>query len=210
MAVSHFSEKKWKCLSIGLAAVLALGFSFPQAFAEAKDKVIFRDNGSFTYTFWQDETADGSLSTTSLFVSDSSVGTDVFLSRSISNPDGTFIDTFGFAFTTEDVLTISKKLDAASLSPIEMEIQTCTFVQDSYDCTSDTVTIQADWTGIGDVVKTTSKSNISTPDFKVKFSQTSTFGHGTATASIDDEDLGESIYAELGKFKRVEMQSGSL
>ena len=91
-----------------------------------------------------------------------------------------------------------------------MEIQTCTFVEDSYDCTSDTVTIQADWTGTGDIVKTTSKNNITTPDFKVRFSQTSTFGHGIATASIDDEGLGESSYAELGKFKRVEMQSGNL
>jgi hypothetical protein len=33
MANSHFSEKKWKYVSIGLMAVLAVGFSFPQAFA---------------------------------------------------------------------------------------------------------------------------------------------------------------------------------
>jgi len=33
MANSQLSEKKWKYVSLGLMAVLALGFSFPQAFA---------------------------------------------------------------------------------------------------------------------------------------------------------------------------------
>jgi hypothetical protein len=33
MATSHSYEKKWKYVSIGLMAVLAVGFSFPQAFA---------------------------------------------------------------------------------------------------------------------------------------------------------------------------------
>ncbi|WP_415280660.1 hypothetical protein [Candidatus Nitrososphaera sp. FF02] len=33
MANSHSYEKKWKYVSIGLMAVLAVGFSFPQAFA---------------------------------------------------------------------------------------------------------------------------------------------------------------------------------
>lgn len=39
MATSHFSEKKWKYVSIGLMAVLALGFSFPQAFAHVTSDV---------------------------------------------------------------------------------------------------------------------------------------------------------------------------
>lgn len=35
MANSHFSEKKWKYLSVALMGILATGFLFPQAFAAA-------------------------------------------------------------------------------------------------------------------------------------------------------------------------------
>jgi hypothetical protein len=40
MATSHFSEKRWKYVSIGLMAVLAVGFSFPQAFAAPIDTAL--------------------------------------------------------------------------------------------------------------------------------------------------------------------------
>jgi hypothetical protein len=211
MANSHsYAEKKWKCVSIGLIVVLAAGLSFQQAFAEPKDKIILRDNGSFAYGFWYSETPDGAATYSSLFVSETSRSTDVVLSRQIYSPDGTFTDVFGFASTTEDVFDIANKLGAASLSPIEMEVQTCTFVGESYDCTFDTETIQADWTGTGDIVKTTSKSSFVAPDFKVKFRQSTLFQQATATSSIGEEDLGESNYGELGRFKSVEMQSGNL
>lgn len=211
MANSHsYAEKKWRCVSIGLIAVLVAGFSFPQAFAEPKDRITFRDNGFFADAFWYNEMPDGTLTYSSLFVSETSRGTDIFLSSQTYSPDGTFTDVFGFTFTTEDVFSIDRKLDAASLSPIEMEVQSCTFVEDDYDCTFDTVEIQANWNGTGNILKTTSKSSFTAPDFKVRFSQSTSFQQATAIASIGDEDLGESSFAELGKFKSTEMQSGNL
>ncbi len=195
-------------VAFALLAALPAMTNLQAAYAEPKDKIILRDNGSFADASWYDETPEGVATYTSLFVAETSKGTDIYVSKFVSNPDGTYTDTFGYAFTKDDVFNISAKLKTASLSPTDIEVYVCTYDGVDYYCDFDTITVQADWTGVGDIQKTRYKSSFTTDDFKVRFSETTSFRQATATGSINDDSLGDSDYAELGKFKRAEMQSG--
>lgn len=193
-------------VAFALLAALPAMTNLQSAYAEPKDKIILRDNGSFANAFWHEEAPDGTIIDTALFVSETERGTDIFLDRFFVAPDGTFTSQFGYVFTTEDVFDISKKLQTATLSPINIEVFTC----GEFDCTSEILTVDAQWTGVGELTKTKFKSSFTSENFRVKFSESTSFRQATATGTIGEQSLGDSIFAELGSFKRAEMQSGQL
>lgn len=167
--------------------------------AEAFDsKSTYRTNGMAAYADWFEET-DGVDTYTSIQATTSNDGTDIYVGIYSYDEFGNFLsDKWGYMFTQEDVFTIDKKLNSATLS-VNIDL---------YDWNTDTVDnvpIEAQWTGEGDVMKSSSKYISKYGDFMWKFSDNTLYREATATGSINKEYLGTSDYGQLVKFKSVSM-----
>ncbi len=176
--------------------------------AEAFDyKSIYRNEGMGASAGWSENT-DGVYTDKSINVMETDDGTDisVYIWTYDENTGNSF-DKWGYMFTQEDVFTIDNKLESATLSPVDIELNACVYDSDAetYICTEETVTIAAQWTGEGNVMKSSSSSIFKYDDFMSKYSDNSMFREATATGSINDVDLGPSDYGELVKFKSVSM-----
>jgi hypothetical protein len=197
-----------KCFTAMLGGVLLLAMVtvIQPVYAEPKDKLIIRNDGVFANANWHEERIDGVTVDTLLFVSEHDKGTDIFIEILVFDPDGLSTGQLGYVFTTENVFDISKKLKTATLSPIELEL--CIFDEITAECVPSTFTLEAHWTGIGESSKTKTKDSIKGKDFRAKFSETTLDRQAIATGSLGGSDLGESKFADLGRFKTVEMISG--
>ncbi|MBW6517345.1 MAG: hypothetical protein K0A89_02435 [ANME-2 cluster archaeon] len=168
--------------------------------AEAfESKVIYRDDGMAAYASWS-EYANGVYTDKFIQVLETDDGTDISVYIwTYDEKTGEWSGRSGYMFTRDDVFTMDKKLGSAILSPVNIEL---------YDWNTDTVetiTLAAQWTGEGDVMKSSSKSISKYDDFMSKYSDNSMYREATVTASINDEDLGTSDFSELIKFKSVSM-----
>jgi len=168
--------------------------------AEAfESKEIIREEGMAAYAVWSEYT-DGVYTDKFIQATTSNDGTDIFVYVwTYDENTGVWSDKFGHMFTQEDVFEIDNKLESATLSPVEIE------VYDWNTGTVETITIAAQWTGEGDVIKSKSKYISKYDDFMSKYSDNSMFREATATGSINGEDLGTSDFGELIKFKSVSM-----
>lgn len=167
-----------------------------------ESKGIYRENGLAADAFWS-ETIDGVSTDTFLSVMESKDGTDINL----------FICTYdendwsckeGYIFTEEDVFDMDKKLEYATLSPVEIE------VYDWMTGDAETLTIQAQWIGIGDIMKDNSKYMSKSNDFMQKFSGNSIYREATVTGSKEDEtgivqELENNQFGYFVKFKSAGM-----
>ncbi len=154
-------------------------------------KTITRQNGEAADASWS--TPDGS-NFTGLSAMKTNDGTDIFVF--ISTPT-TF--KIGSKLTQEDVFDIDKKLTTATLSPVEVEL---------FDLNTgevENITIQAQWTGVGDLTRGSSKFTSKSGEFIAKFSDSSSIREAAATGSINSQDLGTSNFGELIKFKSASM-----
>jgi hypothetical protein len=167
-----------------------------------ESKVIYRENGMSAHAFWS-ETTDSVSTDTFLSVMESKDGTDIYVDI-CTYDENEWSCKGGYMFTEEDVFDMDKKLEFATLSPVEIEV---------YDWTTgavETLTIQAQWIGVGDITKDSNKYMSKNNDFMQKFSDTSTFREATVTGSKEDEkedvqDLGNSEFGYLVKFKSSSM-----
>jgi hypothetical protein len=174
--------------------------------AEAFDsKSTYRTNGMAAYADWFEET-DGVY--TYINVMETDDGTDISVGiYSYDENTGDGSSKWGYMFTQEDVFTIDKKLNSATLSPVDIELYAYIYDSntDTYTETVETVTIEAQWTGEGDIIKSISKYISKYDDFMWKFSDNTLSRKASATGSIKDVYLGPSDYGELVKFNRVSM-----
>lgn len=178
-----------------LMVLLSLAIS-----AEAfESKEIYRNEGTAAYASWSEYT-EGVYTDKFIQATTSNDGTDIFVYIwTYDENTGDWSDKWGYMFTQEDVFEIDKKLESATLSPVDIELF------DWNTGTVETITIAAQWTGEGDVMKSSFKDISKYDDFMSKYSDKSSFREATATGSINDEDLGTSDYGELIKFKSVSM-----
>lgn len=178
-----------------LMVLLSLAIS-----AEAfESKEIYRDEGTAAYASWSEYT-EGVYTDKFIQATTSNDGTDIFVYIwTYDENTGDWSDKWGYMFTQEDVFEIDNKLESATLSPVDIELF------DWNTGTVETITIAAQWTGEGDVMKSSFKDISKYDDFMSKYSDKSSFREATATGSINDEDLGTSDYGELIKFKSVSM-----
>ena len=100
-------------------------------------------------------------------------------------------------FTEDDVFSIDKKLNSASLSEVQID------VYDWNTGVSETLTVNADWIGKGDVSRSSSKSISKSGNYVWKSSDSSKYRDASATGSINGLDLGISSYASLSNFKNA-------
>jgi hypothetical protein len=196
---------KWLTAMLVSVLLIAMFPSFQHVYAEPKDKSIIRNNGVFANANWHEERSDGTTVDTLLFVSESDKGTDIFIEIFIFDLDGISTGQLGYIFTKENVFDVSKKLESAILSPIELEL--CIFDEETGECQPSIMTLQAHWIGVGESSKIKTKDRIEGEDFKVKFRGTTVDRIATATGSLGGHDLGESKFADLGMFRTVEMIS---
>jgi hypothetical protein len=182
-----------------LMVLLSLSIS-----AEAFDsKSIYRTNGMAASASWFENT-DSVDSGIFINVMETDDGTDIYVDIwTYDKAAEVWSDKWGYLFTQEDVFTIDKKLESATLVPVDIVLYG--YDSNTDTSTEETMTIAAQWTGEDDVIKSSSKYIFKYDDFISKYSDNSMFREATATGSINNDDLGPSDFGELIKFKSVSM-----
>lgn len=174
-----------------LVFALMVLLSVTMSAAALESKAISRQNGEAATASWSDM---GTGSYTDLSVTETNDGIDIFVI--ISTPTSF---KFGSILTQENVFDIDKKLSTATISPVTLDLF------DFSTGTMETITIQAQWTGFGDLTRNSFKFTSKSGEFIAKFSDNSVIRQATATGSIGDIDLGTSNFANIVKFKSASM-----
>jgi hypothetical protein len=152
-----------------------------------ESKTIQRDNGASASAWWSN--TNGNLITdTYLSATKSDDGTDIYLdSYTWDTTTGyTVNDEHGYLFTTDDVFSIDKKLNSASLYEVPIN------VYNWYTGEMETVTVTADWIGTGEVQKGSSTYVSTSGDYRFKSASSSSYRTATATGSVNNNDLGQT------------------
>jgi hypothetical protein len=163
-----------------------------------QSKTIQRDNGASASASWSK--TDGDLITNNyLSVTKSNAGTDIYLDvYTWDSANGNFVnEKSGYMFTKDDVFSIDKKLNSASLSNVDVEVY-------NWDTDkTEILPVMADWSGTGDV-STGSSSYASTDgDYRFRSTSSSSYRDASAIGSINNNDLGQSNYGSLNSFKNA-------
>lgn len=161
-------------------------------------KSITRDNGVSAYGWWS-ETTDNGYEYTNLAVMENDKGTDLYVNTCKFDNEGNGSCRDGFAFTTDDVLTVDKKLNSATLSSVAVDMV------DWNTGEITTVPVQASWTSNSDLIRSNSHSISKSSDFTFKFSGKLNYRTAVVTATLDGTDLGTSSYAEIDQFNNAYM-----
>ncbi len=183
-----------KIFSVTFALIVLL--SLATSVQAMESKTIQRDNGASASAWWSK--TDGNLITdTYLSATKSDDGTDIYLdSYTWDNTTGNSVNNrYGYMFTTDDVFSIDKKLNSASLSEVPIK------VYNSNTDKMETVKVTADWTGTGEVQKGTSTYVSTSGGYKFKSTSISDSRTATATGSVNNNDLGQNNYGEMSNFK---------
>ncbi len=184
-----------------LALALIVLFSMTMSVEAQQQKTITIQNGTQAYAEWisKDLTTD-----TVLFVTQFDVGT--FISLQICTSTGLSCKSGG-VITQDNVFSIDKKLDYASLKSVTMEMtqSDCYLEGDVSICTytpAGTATIDATWTGMGKVTKSSYDWKSKSGDYISKGSDDSS----SRMATANNEELGTSDFGGLSMFKSVNIQ----
>ncbi len=168
-----------------------------------QSKTINRQNGLSAIAGWSEKTTDG-FKETYLNVMKTEDGTDISVSMCTSDATGNYSCKSGYTFTQENVFNMDSKLVSATLSAVQVDLfdqPNPTPVVEIPTPVVETITIKAQWTGVGDITKSSYKSTSKYNDFISKYSDSSSLREATATGSINDQDLGVTAFAGLVKFK---------
>lgn len=182
----------------GIVVALLVMLSVTLSATALVSKSINRENGVSAYAYWDKTTADA-YEYTNLGVMKTDRGTDINVYTCKYDMEGNGNCMYGYAFTTEDVFTVDKKLNSATLSTVNV---------DMYNWTTNeviTVPVEASWTSNGDLSRSSSRSISKSSDFTFKFSNNVVYRNAIATATLDGNDLGTISYAEIDQFKNAFM-----
>lgn len=183
-----------RAFSITFALIVLL--SFATGVQALEYKTMQRDNGACADASWSK--TDGNLITdTYLSATESRDGTDIYLGTytwDVTN--GTTVnDEYGYLFTKDDVFCIDKKLNSATLSEVQIN------VQNGYTGEMKPLNVTVHWTGTGEVSTSSNTFVLKNRDYRVTNTITESHRDATATASINNEDLGQNNDAFLRIFK---------
>ena len=183
-----------KVFSITFALIVLL--SLATGVQALESKTIQRDNGASACASWSK--TDGNLITdTYLSATESRDGTDIYLGTytwDITN--GTTVnDEYGYIFTTDDVFSIDKKLNSATLSEVQIN------VYNWYTGEVKTLNVTADWTGTGEVQRGSSTYVSTSGDYRFRSTSSSNYRTATAACSVNNKDLGQNNDGSLSNFK---------
>jgi len=198
-------------LAITLATTAVIG-SFGQtaeATSSTQSTEAIRTNSQSAYSQWVENLDDGTKVYTTFVSSIHDKNIEVFYGKAILYPDGSSYREEGNMVTADyKVFSIDNKLDDASLSTVEVPVRfACTIdastnVEECFD-PNNTVQIQANWVGEGDISDVAYETKDKTDAFKIKYTDLQSFRSATATGSVDGESLGNSIIATMATAKLV-------
>lgn len=192
------SDMMRKVFSVTFALIVLLSLATSVQALESKN--IQRDNGASAFASWS-ETNGNLINNTYLSVTKSNDETYIYLDiYTWDSSNGNFVnDKSGSMFISDDIFSIDKKLNSASLSEVDVEVY-------NWDTGKmEILPVTADWTGIGDV-STDSYTSISTNgDYRFRSTSHSNYRDASATGSINNTDLGIDSYGSLVKFKSAYM-----
>jgi len=176
--------------------------------AEAlESKTIERHNGAYASADWT-ETTDDITTYTYLSVTETDGGTDIYVSMWAYNEMTyeSLYDMYGYMFTEDDVFSIDKKLNSASLSAVDIVVEKWypDYETGEYVYEIGTMTIAADWVGVGDTSKGSYRYVSRDGDYVFRSTENSLFRGATVTGLINGNDF-ESQFASMVKFKTAYM-----
>jgi hypothetical protein len=184
-------------------ALLAI-FSVTMSATALEQKTIDRQNGMAAYADWMDTTPEGLTTDTSLSVTQSNDGTDIYISIcSYGNEGSNWSCKSGYKFTQDDVFSIDRRLNSANLEVVKIDLYqwNCDETGMCWETPDGTANIGANWAGNGKVSKSSYKYTSRSGDFISKYSDSSSMREATVTGSLDGLELGPSNYGGLLIFK---------
>ena len=190
---------------------LALAFmvllSMTMSVEALEQKTLYRQNGIAAYADWTETTNEGITTDNYLSVTESDDGTDIYLSICTYDITGNGSCKSGYKFTQDNVFSMDKKLDSASLNTVQIDLYQWNCDQNGcWETPADPATIEATWTGTGDISKGSYKWMSKYGDYISKGSSSSLSRDATANGKINGNDLGISDFAGLAKFKSMNIE----
>lgn len=161
-----------------------------------ESKTMERQNGAHAYASWN----QGSCYT-DLSVTETDDGTEIYVFNEGSGgpfSGSGFNPKSGYLFTKDDVFKVNNKLKSASLSEVQID------VYDVYTGEKKTCTVQADWTGEGDISTGSSSYTSKNGDYRFKSSESSSYRDASVIGSINGYNLGVKpclSFASLSNFE---------
>jgi hypothetical protein len=198
-------------LAITLATTAVIGaFVQPvEATSSTPSKETIRTNSQSAYAQWVEKLDDGTNVITTIASSIHDKNVDVVYYKAIIYPDGSSYREEGNIVTADSkVFSIDNQLDHASLSTVEVPVRfacnlnASTGVEECFDPMK-TVQVQASWVGEGEISDVAYETKDKTDAFKIKYTDLQSFRSATATGSVDDESLGNSIIAIMATAKLI-------
>ena len=178
-----------------LTFVLIALLSMAMGVQALESKTIDRSNGESAFASCT-ETNGNIVTDTYLSVTKTNDGTDIYMDiYSWDTSDGNYwVGKSGYLFTKDNVFSVDKKLNSASLSEIQLEVYNWeTGVMEP-------MTIKANWTGVGEISKSSFKSSSTDGDYTFKSSDSSTYRTASVTGSVNNRECS-TPYGNLVKFK---------
>ncbi|MCJ7616135.1 MAG: hypothetical protein MUO43_06315 [Desulfobacterales bacterium] len=191
----------------GVAFALMVMLSVTMSAVALTSKTIYRQNGESAYADWIETTTEDLTTDTFLSVTQSDVGTDIYLS--ICTYDMSYYSSckWGYKFTQENVFSMDKKLDSANLEAVQLELYQWNCDDNGcWETPDGTATIEANWVGIGTVLKSSYTWTDKSGDYISKSSSRSSSRDAIAEGTLNNEELGTSDFGALAIFKSVYMQ----
>jgi membrane carboxypeptidase/penicillin-binding protein len=196
-------------LTLATTAVIGAFVQPVEAASSTQFKETIRTNSQSAYSQWVENLDDGTNVYTTIVSSLQDKNVEVFYGKAILYPDGSSYREEGNMVTTDSkVLSIDNQLDHASLSTVEVPVRfacnlnAATGVEECFDPMK-TVQVQASWVGEGEISDVAYETKDKTDAFKIKYTDLQSFRSATATGSVDDESLGNSIIAFMATAKLV-------
>ena len=182
-------------------------FSTSVSVEALESKSMERHNGAYAFADWAE--TNGNVTTcTYLSVTETDDGTDISVSVwTYDDMTGYSSDKYGYMFTEDDVFSIDKKLNSASLSEVELGVEEWHVDYDTGESIYETgtLTVRADWIGIGDTSKGTSRYVSRDGDYVFRSAENSLSRGASVIGSINGSDLGSEYYASMVSFKSASM-----
>ena len=196
-------------ITLTMTAVIGSFVQPVEATSSTQSKETIRTNSQSAYSQWVENLDDGTNVYTTITSSIQDKNVEVFYGKAILYPDGSSYREEGNMVTTDSkVLSIDNQLDHASLSTVEVPVRfacnlnAATGVEECFDPMK-TVQVQASWVGEGEISDVAYETKDKTDSFKIKYTDLQSFRSATATGSVDDESLGNSIIAFMATAKLI-------
>jgi len=153
------------------------------------------------------KTTDDLMTETLLSVTQSDIGTDIWMYICTYDITGNGSCKSGEIITQDNVFSMDKKLESASLKSVQIELyQWNCDASGCWETPAGIATIEATWSGTGTISKGSYKWMSKDDNYMAKGSSSSSSRTATAQGTLNNKELGTSAFGGMANFKSVDMQ----